>query len=151
MAWIWSIGANINLPLMRKEFIKLTRPYFFARFQNKLGLADGILHVTLTRNNTLLTLTDLTGDVFTWTSCKNCGFLGSQKSTGIATVTTSEEMGNRIRDLRLKNIYIFFHGGSRFRNAVIRGLRRAKISIGGLIIATSTTYNGCRLKKKRRT
>jgi ribosomal protein S11 len=50
---------------MLKEFFKPTKPYFFARFQNKLGLADGILHITLTRNNTLLTLTDLTGDVVT--------------------------------------------------------------------------------------
>jgi ribosomal protein S11 len=68
----------------------------------------------------------------------------------MATVTTTEEMGNRIHDLKLKNIYIIFHGGARFRNAALRGLRRAAIPIGGLIIESTTPYNGCRLKKKRR-
>jgi small subunit ribosomal protein S11 len=135
---------------MKNESIQLTRPYLFARFHNQLGPADGILHVTLTRNNTLLTLTDPSGDVLTWTSCKNCGFFGSQKTTEIATITTAEEMGNRIRDLKLKNTYLFFHGGSRFRSAVRRGLHRSKASIGGLILANSAPYNGCRLKKKRR-
>ena len=60
-------------------------------------------------------------------------------------------MGNRIRDLKLKNTYLFFHGGNRFRSAVRRGLRRSKASIGGLILANSAPYNGCRLKKTRRT
>jgi len=135
---------------MIKGSSTLTKPQLFARFRNKLGLADGILHVTITRNNTLLTLTDLVGDVLTWTTCKNCGFIGSQKSTEIATVTTTEEMGNRIHDLKLKNIYIIFHGGSRFRNAALRGLRRSAIQLGGLIIESTTPYNGCRLKKNRR-
>lgn len=114
-----------------------------------------MLHITITRNNTLLTLTDYTGDVLTWTSCKNCGFRGSQKATEIATVTTAEEMGNRIHDLKIRNIYLIFHGGSRFRHAVLRGLQRAKREISspilGLIIKNKTPYNGCRLKKKRRT
>jgi small subunit ribosomal protein S11 len=136
---------------MRKEFGKLTRPQLYARFQNQLGSSDGILHTRMTRNNTLLTLTDPVGDVLTWTSCKNCGFIGTQKSTEIATVTTAEEMGNRIRDLKLKNVYILFYGGSRFRHAVLRGLRRSKFRIGGLIIKSTAPYNGCRMKKKRRT
>jgi len=135
---------------MKKELGPLTRPYLFTSFHNKLGPSDGILHVTLSRNNTLLTLTDVTGDVLTWTSCKNCGFQGSQKSTEIATVTTAEEMGNRICDLKLKNTYLIFHGGKRFRNAVLRGLKRSKTVIGGLIIESTVPYNGCRIKKKRR-
>jgi ribosomal protein S11 len=80
--------------------------------------------------------------------------VGSQKATEIATVTTAEEMGNRIHDLKIKDIYIIFHGGSRFRHAVLRGLRRAERGISspirGLIIKNNTPYNGCRLKKKRR-
>lgn len=120
----------------------------------QLGPGNGILHVTLTRNNTLLTLTDYAGDVLTWTSCRNCGFVGSQKGTEIATVTTAEEMGNRIQDLKLK-VYLIFHGGSRFRHAVLRGLRRAQRRIlgpfRGLILKNSAPYNGCRSKKKRRT
>jgi small subunit ribosomal protein S11 len=123
-------------------------------FPVKLGPGNGILHITLTRNNTLLTLTDQAGDVLTWTSCKNCGFIGSQKRTEIATVTTAEEMGNRIEDLKL-NVYLLFHGGSRFRHAVLRGLRRAQRRMSGpfrgLILKNSTPYNGCRSKKKRRT
>jgi small subunit ribosomal protein S11 len=136
---------------MNTNFRKVTRPQFFAQFQNQFGRADGILHITLTRNNTLLTLTKLTGDVLTWTSCKNCGFSGGQKSTEIATISTAEEMGNRIQDLKMKNIYAIFYGGSRFRKAILRGLHRSKAGVGGLLIYSRLPYNGCRMKKKRRT
>jgi ribosomal protein S11 len=50
---------------MQKKLNKLAKLYLYAHFKNKLGLADGILHITLTRNNTLLTLTESTGDVLT--------------------------------------------------------------------------------------
>jgi small subunit ribosomal protein S11 len=127
-----------------------TRPQLFSNFKNKFGAVDGILHITLTKNNTLLTLTDVTGDVWTWTSCRNCGFTGSQKSTEMATISTAEEMGHRAQDLKLKNVYAIFHGGARFRQAVLRGLRRSGIKIGGLIIENSLAYNGCRLRKRKR-
>ena len=65
MAGIWTFAITISPLPMQTEFGKFTRPYFFAHLQNELGLADGILHITLTRNNTLLTLTDITGDVLT--------------------------------------------------------------------------------------
>jgi small subunit ribosomal protein S11 len=130
---------------------KTTSSQPFAQWQTQFGHADGILHITLTRNNTLLTLTNPIGDVLTWTSCRNCGFTDSQKSTEIATVTTAEEMGNRIRNLKLKKVCLIFHGGSRFRRAVLRGFRRSQCPISWLMIKSNTPYNGCRLKKKRRT
>ena len=59
-------------------------------------------------------------------------------------------MGRRAQDLKLKNVYVIFHGGGRFRQAVLRGLRRSGLSIGGLIIEKTLAYNGCRLRKKKR-
>lgn len=144
------ITLEFTFEMIRKNN-KLGRLQLFnMHFKNKSGTADGILHITITRNNTLLTLTNLMGNVLSWTSCKNCGFTGSQKSTEIATITTAEEMGTRAKDLQLKNLYIIFHGGTRFRNAVLRGLRRSEIQVGGLIIDKTAPYNGCRSKKKRR-
>lgn len=131
--------------------MKLTRPYLFSQFKNQFGPADGILHLTLTKNNALLTLTEPNGEVLTWTSCKNCGYSGRQKSTEMATVTTAEEMGRRIWDLKLKNVYLIFHGGSRFRLAALRGLHRSRFVPGGLIVESKNPYNGCRIRKKRRT
>jgi ribosomal protein S11 len=60
-------------------------------------------------------------------------------------------MGNRIQDLKMKNIYVIFYGGSRFRKAILRGLHRSKVGVGGLLIYSRLSYNGCRMKKKRRT
>lgn len=114
------------------------------------GTVDGIMHVTLTKNNTMITLTETNGDVLTWTSCSNCGFVGSQKSTAIATITTAEEMGFRANDLEMRNVSLIFRGGRRFRKAVLRGLARAKVRIGEVILEPVIPYNGCRLKKKRR-
>jgi ribosomal protein S11 len=68
----------------------------------------------------------------------------------MATISTAEEMGHRAQDLKLKNVYAIFHGGARFRQAVLRGLRRSGIKIGGLIIENSLAYNGCRLRKRKR-
>jgi ribosomal protein S11 len=68
----------------------------------------------------------------------------------MATISTAEEMGCRIQDLKLKNVYVIFHGGARFRQAVLRGLRRSGMKIGGLIVENTLAYNGCRLRKKKR-
>jgi ribosomal protein S11 len=68
----------------------------------------------------------------------------------MATISTAEEIGYRAQDRKLKNVYVIFHGGARFRQAVLRGLRRSGIKIGGLIIENTLAYNGCRLRKKRR-
>lgn len=114
------------------------------------GFVDGIMHITLTKNNTLVTLTDKYGDVITWTSCANCGFIGSQKSTAIATITTVEEMGLRAKDLEMQSIDIIFHGGRRFRKAVINGLVRSKIRVNSFVLDLIVPYNGCRLEKKQR-
>lgn len=117
---------------------------------NNFGEVDGIMHVTLTKNNTLVTLTDSVGDVITWTSCANCGFVGSQKTTQMATTTTVEEMGFRVHDLKMKKINIIFHGGRRFRKAVINGLVRSKVQVSRFLLANMIPYNGCRLEKKQR-
>ena len=111
---------------------------------------DGILHVTLTKNNSILTLTDLKGDVLSWTTCRNCGFHGSQKTTPIATITAAEEIGLRAIDSGMKKVNVVFKGKPRFRNAILRGLARSKVPIHQFILVPAIPYNGCRLEKKGR-
>ncbi len=118
--------------------------------KKNLGPANGLLHANLTKNNTVLTLTDLQGNILTWTTCSNCGFQGTEKSTEIATITTAEEIGFRALDWKIKEVSVIFQGGGRFRKAVLRGLVRAKLKVADFVIKTIVPYNGCRLKKRRR-
>jgi len=118
--------------------------------KKNLGEASGLLYVNLTKNNTVLTLTDLQGNVLTWTTCRNCGFPGTEKSTEIATITTAEEMGFRSLDLKMKMISVIFRGGGRFRKAVLRGLVRSKVKILDFVVKNMVPHNGCRMKKRRR-
>jgi small subunit ribosomal protein S11 len=106
--------------------------------------------LTLTKNNTILTLTTLQGEVLSWTTCKNCGFQGGEKSTEIATITTAEEMGLRALDFKIKKVHLVFRGGGRFQRAALRGLIRSKIQVATLVVKTLVPYNGCRIKKSRR-
>lgn len=111
---------------------------------------NGTIYVSLTKNNTMLTLADKKGDVVTWTSCQNCGFYGSQKTTPMATIITAEEMGLRAIDYEMDKVNVVFRGKPRLRNAVLRGLARSKVLVQKFIIAPTVPYNGCRLEKKSR-
>lgn len=122
----------------------------FKKSPNTLGAVDGIIYLTLTKNNTILTLTTLQGEVLSWTTCKNCGFQGGEKSTEIATITTAEEMGLRALDFKIKKVHLVFRGGGRFQRAALRGLIRSKIQVATLVVKTLVPYNGCRIKKSRR-
>lgn len=115
-----------------------------------LGAADGIIYLNLTKNNTILTLTTLQGEVLSWTTCRNCGFQGGEKSTEMATITTAEEMGLRALDFKIKKVHLVFRGGGRFQRAALRGLIRSKIRVTSLVVKTLIPYNGCRIKKRRR-
>lgn len=115
-----------------------------------LSAVDGIIYLNLTKNNTILTLTTIQGEVLSWTTCKNCGFQGGEKSTEMATITTAEEMGLRAIDFKIKKVDLVFRGGGRFQRAALRGLIRSKIKVNRLIVKTLVPYNGCRIKKKRR-
>lgn len=125
-------------------------PKRFASFRNNPGKSDGIRHITRSKNNTLITLTDIFGDVITWTTCRDCGFAGGQKATARATITTVEEMGLRAIDRERKAVNIIFHGGRKFRSAVTRGLARSQVAITSFILEVVLPYNGCRKKKPRR-
>lgn len=117
---------------------------------NTFGAADGIIYLNLTKNNTILTLTNFQGEVLSWTTCKNCGFQGGEKSTEMATITTAEEMGLRALDFKIKKVHLVFRGGGRFQRAALRGLVRSKIQVTSLVVKTLVPYNGCRIKKRRR-
>jgi small subunit ribosomal protein S11 len=116
----------------------------------EMGKTHGFLYITLTKNNTIITLTDPKHQVLTWSSCRNCGFKGSEKSTEMATVTTAEEMGLRAKDLKMKRVFIVFRGGGRFKRAALQGVARSKIKVSGFVVQGILPYNGCRLKKRRR-
>ena len=97
-----------------------------------------------------MTLTDVNKDILTWTSCTNCGFVGGQKKTPMATIMTSEEIGLRAKDFKMRKVDLIFTGIARRRKQVLRGLVRSKIRILRFTIQTSIPYNGCRLEKKAR-
>lgn len=118
--------------------------------RRNFGQTNGLLYVTVTKNNTILTLTNLQNEVLAWTTCQNCGFAGTEKATEIATITTAEEMGLRVLDRKIKRVDLIFQGKRRRRKDIVRGLIRSKLKISNFIFKTFAPYNGCRAKKRRR-
>lgn len=125
-------------------------PSRFNSFRTNIDKSDGIRHITRSKNNTLITLTNIFGDVITWTTCRDCGFAGGQKATARATITTVEERGLRAIDMERKAVSVIFHGGRKFRSAVTRGLARSQVAINSFVVEVILPYNGCRNKKPRR-
>ena len=110
----------------------------------------GIAHVQATFNNTLITITDLEGNVVSWASAGTLGFKGSRKGTPFAAqqaatacATTAKESGLRSLDIRVK-------GPGSGRESAIRALQAAGVEIKSIRDVTPIPHNGCRPPKRRR-
>ncbi|OGT95674.1 MAG: 30S ribosomal protein S11 [Gammaproteobacteria bacterium RIFOXYB2_FULL_38_6] len=113
-------------------------------------VTDGIAYIKATFNNTLISITDLTGDVLCQKSAGGCGFKGARKSTPFAAQLVAEEIGNFAKDnFQLKRLTVVVKGPGAARDSAIRALS-TKFEIKKLIDSTPVPHNGVRPCKKRR-
>jgi small subunit ribosomal protein S11 len=120
------------------------------RRRERKAVPRGRAYVQSTFNNTIITLTDPSGGVLGWGSAGQAGFKGSRKSTPYAAQMAAEGAARRAMDHGLRTIDVFVKGPGSGREAAIRALQAAGLSILSIRDVTPVPHNGCRPPKRRR-
>ena len=115
----------------------------------KVG-TNGVAHVLASFNNTLVTVTDMDGNVISWASGGKVGFKGSRKSTPFAAQVAAEACAREAINLGLKRIEVWVKGPGAGREAAIRSLQAVGLEITAIRDVTPIPHNGCRPPKRRR-
>ena len=118
--------------------------------KDKSNSQKGILHIQTTFNNTIITITNLTGDTISWASAGSAGFKGARKSTPFAAQTAAEKVASEAANNGMKTVDILLKGQGSGRETAIRAMENAKIEITSIEDITSVPHNGCRPPKRRR-
>lgn len=114
------------------------------------NIERGQAHIQSTFNNTMVTLTDLQGNVLSWASAGQLGFRGSRKSTPFAAQQAAEEAAKKAMEHGLKNVEVFVKGPGSGREAAIRSLQATGLEVSMIKDVTPIPHNGCRPPKRRR-
>ena len=121
-----------------------------SRKREKKFVPQGRAFVLASFNNTMITLTDMTGNVLASSSAGMVGFTGSRKSTAFAAQRASESAAKRAMEHGLRTVDVFVKGPGSGREAAIRSLQSAGLRVVTIRDATPTPHIGCRPPKKRR-
>ena len=112
--------------------------------------AYGQLHVSSTFNNVIVTITNSTGQVISWSSAGKMGFRGSKKNTPYAAQVAAEDAANVAYDLGLRKVKAYVKGPGSGRESAIRTVHGAGIEVTEIIDVTPLPHNGCRPKGRRK-
>jgi len=118
--------------------------------KTKKNIPSGIAHINSTFNNTIITITDTTGNTISWSSSGNKGFKGSRKSTPFAAQLAAEEAGKKAMEHGMKHLEVVIKGPGNGRESAIRALGSTGLNITVIKDITPIPHNGCRPSKKRR-
>ena len=120
------------------------------RRREKKNVPHGAAHIKSTFNNTIISITDPTGNVIAWASAGQVGFKGSRKSTPFAAQMAAEAAARRAMEHGMKRVDVFVKGPGSGRETAIRSLQAAGLEITSIKDVTPQAHNGCRPRKRRR-
>ena len=112
--------------------------------------AEGVAHIKATFNNTIITITTLTGDTVAWASAGKADFKGSKKSTPFAATIAAETAGREAAGMGMRRVHVEVQGPGSGRESAIQALQAAGLAIRSIRDVTPIPHNGCRPPKKRR-
>ena len=118
--------------------------------RERKDIPNGVAHIQATFNNTIITITDVIGNVIAWSSSGLAGFKGSRKSTPYAASQAAEDVARKAKEHGLKNLEVLVKGPGSGREAAIRSLQAAGFTITHIRDKTPIPHNGCRQPKRRR-
>jgi small subunit ribosomal protein S11 len=121
-----------------------------AKRKAKKNILNGIVHVQSTFNNTIITITDVSGNVLSWSSAGARGFKGSRKSTPFAAQVAAGDAAAKAMEHGLKNVSVLVKGPGAGRESALRALASAGLKISLIRDVTPIPHNGCRQPKRRR-
>ena len=114
------------------------------------SVSEGVVHISATFNNTIVTISDKNGNVVSWASCGSSGFSGSKKSTPFAAQITAETAAKKSIEHGMKTVEVYVKGPGSGRESAIRAIQAAGLSITAIRDVTPIPHNGCRAPKRRR-
>ena len=118
--------------------------------KEKKNILSGIAHIQSTFNNTIVTITDPTGNVVAWSSAGTQGFKGSRKSTPFAAQMAAEDAAKKAMEHGMRNVEVYVKGPGAGREAALRALQAAGFNVVLIKDVTPIPHNGCRPPKRRR-
>ena len=114
------------------------------------NIQTGVAHISATFNNTIVSITDVSGNVVAWSSAGTCGFKGSRKSTPFAAQVTADSCARKGMEHGLQKVEVFVRGPGSGRETAVRALQAAGLEITGVKDVSPQAHNGVRQKKRRR-
>jgi small subunit ribosomal protein S11 len=114
------------------------------------NITTGIAHILATFNNTIVTITDLNGNVIGWSSAGKCGFRGSKKSTAYVAQVVAQDASRQAMGHGLKEVSVRVKGPGTGRESAIRALQAIGLEVASITDVTPVPHNGCRPRKARR-
>jgi len=114
------------------------------------NIQSGTAHIQSTFNNTIVTITDVAGNVVAWSSAGSKGFKGSRKSTPFAAQLAAEEAARKAQECGIQSLGVYVKGPGAGREAALRALAAAGFKITLIRDVTPVPHNGCRPPKRRR-
>jgi small subunit ribosomal protein S11 len=116
----------------------------------KKNVAEGIVHIHASFNNTIITITDRQGNALAWATSGSAGFKGSRKSTPFAAQVAGEHAGKVAQECGVKNLEVRIKGPGPGRESAMRALNALGFKITSIADVTPVPHNGCRPPKRRR-
>jgi len=110
----------------------------------------GVAHIKATFNNTIVTMTDASGDVICWATAGTVGFKGSRKSTPFAAQRAAETVAEKASKVGVREVEVQVQGPGAGRESAITGLQASGLAIKSIEDVTPLPHNGCRPPKRRR-
>ena len=118
--------------------------------KERKNIPMGVAHIKATFNNTLVTITDPAGNVVSWSSAGVQGFKGSRKGTPFAAQLAAQDAARKAMDHGMRNVDVFVKGPGAGREAALRALQTAGLSVNLIRDVSPIPHNGCRPPKRRR-
>ena len=116
----------------------------------KKNIANGVVHIQSTFNNTIVSITDTAGNVVAWSSSGVQGFKGSRKSTPFASQLAAEDAAKKAMEHGMKTVEVYIKGPGAGRESALRALQAVGFNVLKIRDVTPVPHNGCRPPKRRR-
>jgi len=134
---------ELEKPSAKKTVVK-------ARKKITRQVPAGIVHVKATFNNTIVCITDLSGNVISWSSGGKSNFSGSRKSSAFAATVAAQDAAKAALAVGMREVEVNLNGPGAGRESAVRGLQSAGLAISIIRDRTPVPHNGCRARKRRR-
>lgn len=127
-----------------------SKPGKSGKKKSKVAPESGIAHIQATFNNTIVTISDMSGNVVSWSSAGAQGFKGARKSTPFAAQVAAEKAAQKAMDMGMRKLEVHVRGPGAGRESAVRSLQAVGMEITVIRDKTPIPHNGCRPRKRRR-